>query len=187
MEKNNKEEENKVEQSLSECLKRLYQKRKTELKTDLAKYDDEVQNLPQILKIRMDALKEVNPEYFSDSPELVLSTLAASHLIQKLPQDTQKITKEDLETAHKKYNLDRGGDVNPYLVSDLVFSYFDDVKNGAINSDGKIVNIKKSEVMKVVHNSKDYGIPANAKNTMAQFDKKKNNWELFRKVSKELD
>lgn len=156
---------------VSELMERMYQRRKSELSKTVSKWPDEVEAIPEILKVRMEALKEVNPEKFSDSPELVLSTLAAAHLIRKLPTDITEISREDMKKAHERYDLAMGDDVNPYLVADITFRYFEDVKSGAITKDGKIRDIEKSRVMTVIHNSKENGVPMEAKNTVAKYKK----------------
>ena len=129
--------------NVQKLMHRLYQKHQKELASFLPKHENEVEKLPQILKVRMNALKEVNPDYFSDSPELVLSTLAVAELIKQFPDGADRLPKEDVEKAHEKYHIVSGDDVHPYLVSDIFFSYFDDVKSGAITKDGKIVDIEK--------------------------------------------
>lgn len=156
---------------VSELMERMYQRRKSELSKTVSKWPDEVEAIPEILKVRMEALKEVNPEKFSDSPELVLSTLAAAHLIRKLPTDITEISREDMKKAHERYDLAMGDDVNPYLVADITFRYFEDVKSGAITKDGKIRDIEKSRVMTVVHNSEENGVPKDAKTTVAKYKK----------------
>lgn len=156
---------------VSELMERMYQRRKSELSKTVSKWPDEVEAIPEILKVRMEALKEVNPEKFSDSPELVLSTLAAAHLIRKLPTDITEISREDMKKAHERYDLAMGDDVNPYLVADIIFRYFEDVKSGAITKDGKIRDIEKSRVMTVVHNSEENGVPKDAKTTVAKYKK----------------
>ncbi len=156
---------------VSELMERMYQRRKSELSKTVSKWPDEVEAIPEILKVRMEALKEVNPEKFSDSPELVLSTLAAAHLIRKLPTDITEISREDMKKAHERYDLAMGDDVSPYLVADITFRYFEDVKSGAITKDGKIRDIEKSRVMTVVHNSEENGVPKDAKTTVAKYKK----------------
>jgi hypothetical protein len=157
-----------------ELMHRLYQKRQKELASFLPEHENEVEKLPQILKVRMNALKEVNPEKFSDSPELVLSTLAVAELIKRFPDGADQLQEEDVKKAHEKYHIVRGEDVNPCLVSEIFFSYFNDVKSGAITKDGKIVDIEKSEVMKVFHNRKENGVPIDAKETVLKFKPTKN-------------
>ncbi len=159
---------------VQEMLHRLYQKRQKQLASFLPEHENEVEKLPQILKVRMNALKEVNPEKFSDSPELVLSTLAVAELIKRFPDGADQLQKEDMEKAHEKYHIVRGDDVNPYLVSEIFFSYFNDVKSGAITKDGKIVDIEKSKVMKVFHNHEENGVPIDAKETVSKFKPTKN-------------
>ena len=76
-----------------------------------------------------------------------------------------------MKKAHERYDLAMGDDVNPYLVADITFRYFEDVKSGAITKDGKIRDIEKSRVMTVVHNSEENGVPKDAKTTVAKYKK----------------
>lgn len=154
---------------VQELVHRMYLRRKKELDTFVTEYKDEVEKLPQILKVRMNALKEVNPDKFSDSPELVLSTLAAAELIKQFPDGAERLSGKEVKQLHDKYHLAMGDDVNSYLVPEIFFSYFNDVKSGAITKDGKIIDIEKSEVMRVFHNFKKHGIPIDAKETVAKF------------------
>ena len=157
-----------------ELINKMYQKRKDLVAAFLSEHKDEVDNLPQVLKVRMAALKEVNPKRFNDSPELPLSTLAAVELIKKFPDGPDGVTAEDVDNAHKKYNLERGDDVGPFLVTHIYLSYLEDVKSGAISRDGKIIDIEKSQVMQTHHDSKSYGLPNEAKEIMAKFKKTTN-------------
>lgn len=156
--------------SFSEALHEWYENgRKVELKKEVAKHKKEIEQLPEIFQVRIDALKEVNPKGLSDSPELILSSLAAAFLTRTLKNGFDGMTKSEYYNAHEKYGLDVGGDVNPYLVSELVFSYFEDIKNSAIDSNGKIIDIKKSKVMTTFHGWRENGIPMDATNTVALF------------------
>lgn len=165
---------------LSASLHELYEQgRKPDLQKIVSEHKTEVSELPQIFKIRIEALKEVNPEKFSTSPELVLSSLVATYLIKTLLKDfktgPRDLHKQDVyKQAHELYGLDCGGDVNPFLVSELVWAYYDDVNGGVIDKNGKVIgDLTQSKVMKVVHNSKDNGIPNNAKNVILGFMSRK--------------
>ena len=70
--------------------------------------------------------------------------------------------------VHKKYHLEQNSDVYSSLVPAIFHSYFRDVKNGNITQDGQIKNVEKSAVMRVVHNFEDYGVPIDAKKTVAE-------------------
>lgn len=156
--------------TLSDVLHKLYENgRKVELKKEVAKHKQEIESLPEIFKVRIDALKEVNPKGLSDSPELILSSLTAAFLVRTLKPSFKEITKKEYENAHKRYGLDMYGDVNPALVAELVFSYFKDIKNGAIDKNGKIIEITKSKVMTTFHGWRENGIPMDATNTVALF------------------
>ena len=61
-----------------QVLDKMVEARQTELRDSLSKYQTEIQQLPQIFKIRIEALKEINPKKFANSPELILSSLAAA-------------------------------------------------------------------------------------------------------------
>lgn len=53
------------------------------------------------------------------------------------------------------------GDVNPYLVSDLVFSYFEDIANGAIDKTGKITQQPELKVeVRILSNNLEKAITA---------------------------
>ncbi len=153
--------------ALKEFVHAIGLPRQEELNKFLPQHQNEIENLPQILKVRMKALKEVNPEKFSNSPELVLSTLAAADLIKQFPNGADKLERDVVDMVHKKYHLTRD-DVYPSLVPAIFHSYFRDVKNGNITQDGQIKNVEKSAVMRVVHNFEDYGVPIDAKKTVAE-------------------
>ena len=142
--------------------------RKNKVEQLKSTYKAEIEQLPKIFKVRMAALKEIKPKEFANSPELILSSLVATYLIRTM-KNHEEILKEEYISAHAKYGLDLDGDVNPNLVCELVFSYFADIKNGAINENDEIIDITKSKVMAIYHNLPEYGIPKNAIHTVAQF------------------
>ena len=155
-----------------QVLDKMVEARQTELRDSLSKYQTEIQQLPQIFKIRIEALKEINPKKFANSPELILSSLAAAYLIRTLPLERLiSIPKDKYEKAHNKYDLSFG-DVNPYLVSELFWGYVNDIKNGAIDKNGNVLDITKSKVMTVFHNWRENGIPMDAKKTVAKYQPK---------------
>ena len=158
-----------------QVLDKMVEARQTELRDSLSKYQTEIQQLPQIFKIRIEALKEINPKKFANSPELILSSLAAAYLIRTLPLERLvylfSIPKDKYEKAHNKYDLSFG-DVNPYLVSELFWGYVNDIKNGAIDKNGNVLDITKSKVMTVFHNWRENGIPMDAKETVAKYQPK---------------
>jgi len=127
--------------------------------------------LMEIFQVRIDALKEVNPEEFAGEGKdklLIASSRAAQEFIERVnPQLNTNLTEEDkkvMEEVHKKNGLDRGGNVSPFLVSDLVCMYLADVQNGIIDKKGNLIgDAAKSEVMQVSHNSKSHGLPINGK------------------------
>ena len=154
--------------ALKEFVHAIGLSRQEELNKFLPQHQNEIENLPQILKVRMKALKEVNPEKFSNSPELVLSTLAAADLIKQFPNGADKLERDVVDMVHKKYHLEQNSDVYSSLVPAIFHSYFRDVKNGNITQDGQIKNVEKSAVMRVVHNFKGDGVPIDAKKTVAE-------------------
>ena len=131
--------------------------------------------LMEIFQIRINALKEVNPEKFAGEGQdklLVASSLAAQEWIEQLnPTLGSNLTDEDkksISDIHNKYGLDRDGNVNPYLVQDLVCMYLVDIQNGVVDKKGNLIgDITKSEVMLTPHNSKNNGVPANAVKTVS--------------------
>ena len=157
---------------LEQILDKMVDARQTELRDSLPRYQAEIHQLPQIFKIRIEALKEINPKKFANSPELILSNLAAAYLIRTLPLERLvSIPKDKYEKAHNKYDLSFG-DVNPYLVSELFWGYVNDIKNGAIDKNGNVLDITKSKVMTVFHNWRENGIPMDAKETVAKYHPK---------------
>lgn len=121
----------------------------------------------EIFQIRIDALKEVNPQKFAGEGQdklLIASSLAAQEYIERAnPKLNVKITENDkniMSEVHDKYGLDRGGNVSPFLVRDLVCMYLVDIKNGIIDKKGNLIgDASKSEVMQTSHNSKSNGLP----------------------------
>ena len=144
-------------------------KMRAPLPEKLSKYQIEFDQMPEIFHVRIDALKELNPTEFTNSADLILSSLAATYLIKKLPNGIKDMTKELYLSTHEKYDLDPGGDIRPHLVTFLVACYFDDLQKGAIDKNGKIIDIKHSGVMKVYHNFQEEGVPCDAKNTVARY------------------
>ena len=175
---------------LSDALHNWYENgRKVELNEELAKYKTEIEQMPEIFQVRIDALREVNPKEFATSPELVLSSLVASYLVRTLPQGFKEIERETYFAAHERYDLDCGGDVNPALVYEMVCAYRDDVKSGAIDKNGKVLDLAKSNVMTVYHNTAKYGRPCDARGVSARFkcqspEPSKPNMVLFLTMSK---
>ena len=155
--------------------------RDSELRKQHDKLSDhvaELDSLPEIFKVRIAALKEVNPQKFTGEKadiNLELSSLVAMDIISQMSPTETTIDKNLYKNAHKKYGVDLEGknSVNPYLVNDLVLSYFSDMEKGIINSSGKIIgDISKSEVMSVFHNNKINGMPNQAHHTIAQIKQK---------------
>jgi hypothetical protein len=130
--------------------------------------------LMEIFQIRINALKEVNPEKFAGEGQdklLVASSLAAQDWIEQLNPTLENIMQDEdsksISDIHKKYGLDRGGNINPFLVKVLVFAYLNDIQNGVIDKKGNITgDIAKSDVMRIPHNSTNNGVPANAVETV---------------------
>ena len=89
-----KEEEKKYLNTMLNVMQKVTNRRHAELLLTLPKYEDELKKLPQILKVRINALKEVNPQEFADNPVVELSTLAAYELIKKIPEDSTMIVKD---------------------------------------------------------------------------------------------
>ena len=153
---------------LEQILDKMVDARQTELRDSLPRYQAEIHQLPRIFQIRIEALREVNPKKFANSPELILSSLAAAYLIRTLPLERLvSIPKDKYEEAHSRYGLSFG-DVNPYLF----WGYVNDIKNGAIDKNGNVLDITKSKVMTVFHNWRENGIPMDAKETVAKYQPK---------------
>lgn len=167
-----KEEETKYLKTMLKVTQKVTNRRHEELSLTLPKYEDELKKLPQILKVRINALKEVNPQKFADNPVVELSTLAAYELIKKIPEDSTMLVK-DVSQAYEKYGLVRGDDAPSVLATELYFAYHDDVKSGAISENGKILDINKSKVMQVPHLNERDGLPIDAKEIVAKFNEPK--------------
>ena len=63
-----------------------------ELNKELDRHKTELDQLPEIFRVRIGALQEVNPEKFSDCPELTLASLAAARLVRSLPDKFRDIS-----------------------------------------------------------------------------------------------
>ncbi len=167
-----------------QVLDKMVEAREAELRKLLPNYQTEIHQLPRIFQIRIEALKEVNPKKFANSPELILSSLAAAYLIRTLPlKKLVSIPKDKYEEAHSRYGLSFG-DVNPYLVSELFWGYIHDIQNGAIDKDGNLLDINKSKVMTVFHSWRENGIPMDAKETVAKYSVPRS--ELLKTLSKQV-
>ena len=162
----------------------MVEEREAELRKLLPNYQTEIHQLPRIFQIRIEALEEVNPKKFANSPELILSSLAAAYLIRALPlEKLVSIPKDKYEEAHNRYGLSFG-DVNPYLVSELFWGYVNDIKNDAIDKNGNVLDITKSKVMTVFHSWRENGIPMDAKETVAKYSIPRS--ELLKTLSKQV-
>lgn len=129
----------------------------------LADYADK---LCPIYKLRIDAFIEINPDYFkANEREFILSAMVAQDYLHGGHSPDRHL----VSNLHKKWNLDRGADVNPFLVDDLINAYLGDFSAGLIDKKGVVIAprlIKQSKVLSVVHNSKRYGIPVTAEKTI---------------------
>lgn len=157
----------------SSLMDKLYQKRKGELEETLKLHRPEVEKLPEILKLRIEALRELDP---SNDAALELSSLVANELLEKLPGKTEKIDKDLYKDTHKKYGIYAGDDVNPMLACELFFAYKKDQEKGVIDSKGRIIgDAAQSQVMGVFHNSERSGVPHDAAKTMEKAKKLQKN------------
>lgn len=128
-------------------------------------------DIADIFKLRLAALRSVDADYYRDNRD---EMIASAKMAQELIATGKPVTDEVLDDIHKKYGIDRGGDVSPTLVAELVDSYKKDVLHGIIDEKGKIIGkCSQSEVLHVAHALSDKGIPAKAGKLLEEVDKNK--------------
>ena len=143
-----------------------------ELNKELDRHKSELDQLPEIFRVRIGALQEVNPEKFSDCPELTLASLAAARLVRTLPDKFRNISTTYCKEVIFKYGI-LWDVIKPNAVSKLVYAYRDDVKSGAIDKNGNVKNLAKSKLMTLCHDSEEYGRPCDANGVYFRFNCKK--------------
>ncbi|MBO4582599.1 MAG: hypothetical protein J5714_00885 [Alphaproteobacteria bacterium] len=143
-----------------------------ELNKELDRHKTELDQLPEIFRVRIDALHEVNPEKFADCPELTLASLVATRLVRTLPDKFRDISNTYYNEVIFKYGI-LWDVIKPNAVSKLVYAYRDDVKSGAIDKNGGVKNLAKSKVMTLCHDSEEYGRPCDANGVYFRFNCKK--------------
>lgn len=129
-----------------------------------------------IFKLRLEGLKDVNPQYFKkNETEMVKSTLAAQDMIEQgasFDDSGERIT-EEMDTACAKYQLDNGADINPYLLTDMVGAFLQDVEDGTYGRDGALSALEKartSKLMAIPHNADRNGKASDALNVFGLED-----------------
>lgn len=150
----------------------FYEQQTIELNKELDRHKTELDQLPEIFRIRIGALQEVNPEKFSDCPELTLASLAAARLVRSLPDKFRNISTTYCKEVIFKYGI-LWDVIKPNEVSKLFFAYRDDVKSGAIDKNGNVKNLAKSKLMTLCHDSEEYGRPCDANGVYFRFNCKK--------------
>lgn len=143
-----------------------------ELNKELNRHKTELDQLPEIFRVRIGALQEVNPEKFSDCPELTLASLAAARLVRTVPEKFRDIPNTYYNEVIFKYGI-LWDVIKPNEVSKLFFAYRDDVKSGAIDKNGNVKNLAKSKLMTLCHDSEEYGRPCDANGVYFRFNCKK--------------
>lgn len=143
-----------------------------ELNKELDRHKTELDQLPEIFRVRIGALQEVNPEKFSDCPELTLASLAAARLVRTVPEKFRDISNTYYNEVIFKYGI-LWDVIKPNEVSKLVYAYRDDVKSGAIDKNGNVKNLAKSKLMTLCHDSEEYGRPCDANGVYFRFNRKK--------------
>jgi len=143
-----------------------------ELNKELDRHKTELDQLPEIFRVRIGALQEVNPEKFSDCPELTLTSLAAARLVRTVPEKIRDISNTYYNEVIFKYGI-LWDVIKPNEVSKLFFAYRDDVKSGAIDKNGNVKNLAKSKLMTLCHDSEEYGRPCDANGVYFRFNCKK--------------
>ncbi len=150
----------------------FYEQQTIELNKELDRHKTELDQLPEIFRVRIGALQEVNPEKFSDCPELTLASLAAARLVRTVPEKIRDISNTYYNEVVFKYGI-LWDVIKPNEVSKLFFAYRDDVKSGAIDKNGGVKNLAKSKVMTLCHDSEEYGRPCDANGVYFRFNCKK--------------
>lgn len=143
-----------------------------ELNKELDRHKTELDQLPEIFRVRIGALQEVNPEKISDCPELTLTSLVAARLVRTVPEKIRDISNTYYNEVIFKYGI-LWDVIKPNEVSKLFFAYRDDVKSGAIDKNGGVKNLAKSKVMTLCHDSEEYGRPCDANGVYFRFNCKK--------------
>ena len=143
-----------------------------ELNKELDRHKTELDQLPEIFRVRIGALQEVNPEKFSDCPELTLTSLVAARLVRTVPEKFRDISNTYYNEVIFEYGI-LWDVIKPNEVSKLVYAYRDDVKSGAIDKNGGVKNLAKSKVMTLCHDSEEYGRPCDANGVYFRFNCKK--------------
>ena len=132
--------------------------------------------LMPIFRLRVDAFKELNPENFADEYQaevLIHSCLAAQDYLTASNYVTydgfHSMMEPLMQAVHQTHGLDRGGNIHPWLVSDLVNSFLHDVKTRVIDKQGNILaNPRLSSVMRTIHGNMDNGIPVQANKLLGE-------------------
>lgn len=139
------------------------------------------EKLVPILALRLILLEKLKPQFVKENYKMILgSSLAAQDYIlsghyHEYDQRMGKLFKKLPEyiKVHQKYKLpynptqinQKNQIINPGLVMDLAWSFRTDIINGLVDSAGNIQDVTKipsSEVLKVYHNSSEYGVPSDA-------------------------
>lgn len=143
-----------------------------ELYKELDMHKSEIDQLPEIFRVRIGALQEVNPEQFMACPEIILASLAAARLVRTMPEKFRDISNTYYNEVIFKYGI-LWDVIKPNEVSKLFFAYRDDVKSGAIDKNGNVKNLAKSKLMTLCHDSEEYGRPCDANGVYVRFNCKK--------------
>ena len=122
-------------------------------------------DLYPILKLRTKALQQINPDYYAENEQwIILSSLVAQDIFDLTVNKKSALTEEAIRELHSRRELDREGDVNPFLAGELANAMIRDLED-VIDKSGEIINpraVKKSHIMEVFHNFKENGIPKDA-------------------------
>ena len=144
-----------------------------ELYKELDMHKSEIDQLPEIFRVRIGALQEVNPEQFMACPEIILASLAAARLVRTVPEKFYDIPNTYYNKVIFKYGI-LWDVIKPNEIPKLFFAYRDDVKSGAIDKNGDVKNLAKSKVMKLCHDSEEYGRPCDSNGAYVRFNCQKN-------------
>ncbi len=128
-----------------------------------------------IYALRIEAFREINPEYCAEnggeSLMIVSSLIAQEWLATGSLKIGEKVNWDDVIRICESYDIDIDGDVGRALLMDVAGGFLGDVDAGIINNKGEIINkslLPKSFVMDVFQFNERHGIPNQAKKTLAK-------------------
>ena len=111
--------------------------------------------------------------------------VAQAYITVKNPKASDEF---DHDFAEELVDRNIDAPINRYLIHDLVNAYLEDKQNGIINENGALTgDLKKSQIMQVPHNNKEYGIPAAARDIVNKYSNNNKLSELRKRIAKKVD